>query len=103
MFEGTFGDVALTAAGGLRQLSGLSEEYESPSLVCNSHSLICFLLVVYGKIIELSGNCYLFLFIEGKLNWSLCRLVSIMPAGSMNLYLGPVQLPGILRLGVAGR
>lgn len=44
VFEGTSSDVALTAAGGLRQLSGLSEGFESPSLVCNSNLLIFFYL-----------------------------------------------------------
>ncbi|XP_078176751.1 tocopherol cyclase, chloroplast / vitamin E deficient 1 (VTE1) / sucrose export defective 1 (SXD1) [Carex rostrata] len=38
VFEGTSSDVALTAAGGLRKLSGLSEEYESPSLIGVHHA-----------------------------------------------------------------
>ncbi|KAJ4808318.1 Tocopherol cyclase [Rhynchospora pubera] len=38
VFEGTSSDVALTAAGGLRELSGLSEEFESPSLIGVHHA-----------------------------------------------------------------
>lgn len=33
VFEGADGEVALTAAGGLRQLPGLSETYENAALV----------------------------------------------------------------------
>lgn len=33
VFEGASGEVALTAAGGLRQLPGLSEIYENAALV----------------------------------------------------------------------
>lgn len=33
VFEGASGEVALTAAGGLRQLPGLTETYENAALV----------------------------------------------------------------------
>lgn len=33
VFKGASGEVALTAAGGLRQLPGLSESYENAALV----------------------------------------------------------------------
>lgn len=33
VFKGTTGEVALTAAGGLRQLPGLSETFENAALV----------------------------------------------------------------------
>ena len=35
VFEGAKGEVALTAAGGLRQLPGLTETFENAALVCN--------------------------------------------------------------------
>lgn len=35
VFKGATGEVALTAAGGLRQLPGLSETYENAALVIN--------------------------------------------------------------------
>lgn len=36
VFEGASGEVALTAAGGLRQLPGLTETYENAALVCTN-------------------------------------------------------------------
>lgn len=35
VFEGASGEVALTAGGGLRQLPGLSDTFESAALVCS--------------------------------------------------------------------
>lgn len=35
VFEGATGEVALTAAGGLRQLPGLTENFENAALVLN--------------------------------------------------------------------
>lgn len=40
VFEGATGEVALTAAGGLRQLPGLSETFENAALVLPDHSLL---------------------------------------------------------------
>lgn len=37
VFEGADGEVALTAAGGLRQLPGLSETFENAALVIIIH------------------------------------------------------------------
>lgn len=38
VFEGASGEVGLTAAGGLRQLPGLTETYENAALVWFCHS-----------------------------------------------------------------
>lgn len=39
VFEGASGEVALTAAGGLRQLPGLTETFENAALVLFPHDL----------------------------------------------------------------
>lgn len=40
VFEGAGGEVALTAAGGLRQLPGFTENFENAALVLLNHSLL---------------------------------------------------------------
>lgn len=44
VFEGASGEVALTAAGGLRQLPGLSENFENAALV------LLYYLFLYSRV-----------------------------------------------------
>ncbi|XP_072959929.1 probable tocopherol cyclase, chloroplastic [Typha angustifolia] len=55
VFEGTPGEVALTAAGGMRKLSGLTENYESPALIGVHHE----------------GTFYEFVPWTGKVSWEI--------------------------------